>query len=263
MSAQAVIRYYPDPNGSLESINFGTAEVLDDTQDFPSRDSNEAQGLNGDVFGVPLTGALDVSLLLENFSGVPLSHKLKSLESHLQRYGVFSFCRNEDIAFGAWCVTLPQRGDTTLSHGGHVFWGSPTISAGDWLVLESPLPEMTREWVLVASTSGNVITLDATTPVVYTYTLGPVLIRERDFHPALLWPKAYRRGQMVTHDRRLAYTFEGTFRQGPLAALYGIGGTVVRTADAPGKPTLDSLTVQRGYGRTNAASSVLGRGRSR
>lgn len=248
MAAQPVIWYYPDPAGSVEKLAFGVGEQLTDLPDIPRRVVDEEEGLSGIPHLVALQGGLDVGILLENFDDEDLAHDLKSFEAHLARGGFFTLAEDEDRAFGAWCTKPPQRNDTTLEHGGHVYHGAPSLSAGDWLCLEGPLPEGNREWVKVDSTSGNVITLDAATPVRYTYGSPSVLIRERGFFPVLRWPASARQGPIITSFFRITWTLDFLARMdwGTLVATASTSGSpVFRTTDQIALPTLDEV-VRRG-----------------
>lgn len=257
MAATPAFFSYPDGSmvtSTLETTDLG--EALSSLQEESIREVSDAWAMDGGYQAqVGPASRLAVHLVLENFTSEAVYNDLLSLASLLERGTAVGFTANQEKAWAGFCRTLPERGDTTLYTTGDVFMGLGTIAAGDWLCIEGHGSYGIREYVKVGSISGSTITLDATTPLLYSYTDDePVLVRYRDFWPCLVWPTARRRQPFVTTERRITYTLDVILETEPtlVTAYYEQTGTSGLTAwrattTSPAKVTYSDLQTQARY----------------
>jgi len=251
--------FYPDPSGSLEEIDFGI-DGISSVIELPLRDVRDSHSIGGAWHRTVLGGGLRVRLVLERFSGLTtagktLQRQLASLEAHLHRGGLIVFAADRD---NAWLGVmdgslLPARGDAALTtFGGNllsVFTATGTaaaLAAGDEIILESFNPTMHREWLLVSSESGGVITLDTSDGqnVRYDYTdAGSTIVRERNFYPALRLPEDQVGRVLLTTDHRHTWTWDVVLELDYLAIESLIPAADVLTGElaAQGQFSLDQL----------------------
>ena len=146
--------YYPDPDGSLETIDFG--EGLSDLQELPSADVADAYNGAGVGYRSLLASTLRLRIVLERFGSVgtsSLERKLMSLQAHLAKGGLVGFSRDHAKTW-AGKAQRPTRGDTVIYTNGNGFtaWSSSgNIVQNDEVVLETPHPDAYREVALVGA----------------------------------------------------------------------------------------------------------------
>jgi len=254
MMGNTTVWYYPDPDGSLEEVDFGS-DHISSVIEMPVRDVRDSHSLGGAFHRSVLGGGLKVRLVCERFSGLTtagksLARNLASLEAHLHRGGLVAFSADRDNAwFGVMeGILLPLRGDTSLTtFGGNllsVFTATGTaaaLAAGDELFLESFNPTMHREQLLVTSESSGVITLDTSdgSAVRYDYQdEGTAIVRERNFYPALRLPEDQVGRQTLITDHRHTWTWDITLELDYLAIE-----SLIPAADVMGGTTMAQGTL--------------------
>lgn len=220
------IYWYPDPAGSLETLDFG--EGLSDLQELPGALVEDAYTGDGYPFRSFLQGNFRIRIILERF-GSPgtssLERKFSSLQAHLDRGGFIGFSRDHAKTWASLAAPGPVRGDTTVYTGtgnGFTAWSSSgTPAEGDELVIESGAPEFQREIAVCAAlTVTPAVHLPLSAGCIYTYNQG-VIARWRDFYPVLFRPKDQVGRPIVTPDHRRNWTLDLTLEY-PLAAVLSL-----------------------------------------
>lgn len=206
--------YTPVSGGTVEELDFSTGAWVSQWQDVMTRDAGDAEAISGLSAHTARGSVLEVGLQCDRFGDSDIAHALMGFQHHAETGGLFGFANDADKAWAAWTTSTPARGDTNVYCGSVGYWNtSATLAAGDWICIESALPNGAREWVKVVSVltgpGSNQITVSP--GLIYDHT-GPVLVRHQHYHPALRWPVARRRS-MVTSDRQLVWSFSGTFRE--------------------------------------------------
>ena len=228
--------WYPDNvEPVLEEVSIGTRiSALDE---IPWRQVADARSVTGRLYRTAVGGGFRVRVIIERFSGVSdsgqaLYRNLASMVTHLQRGGYVAFAADRDKAVAGVVdpsgslratntLVLPDSNFADgLNTDGSV--GLAALAAGDEIVLESPLPEMKRELLVVSSANPYLINLDTTAggAVRHNYTQSPVIVRHRNFYPILYLPESQIGRELLTTDYRLSYTFDALFEVDP-AALAG------------------------------------------
>jgi hypothetical protein len=228
--ATSKIYWYPDGGsyyGTLEVTSLG--EDLSDLQERPLQPRESARSMDGRQ-GVTLTGVgfLEVRMVLERFATESVALALQTLNSYLLRGGIIGIAGDYSKAWAGYATTSPVRGDTTITTTGNVWYESTAaLASGDIVCIESLGDEGKREWADVSSESGGVITLSA--GLTYSFDESPVLVRHRDYYPAVYLPQDQTGRPILTQDRRLSWTLDATLHTDPAVAaiLYSeIQGTI-------------------------------------
>lgn len=200
--------YYPESGGTLETIDL--AGPLSDLQETELRDVEDAYDGERVLYRQVLGGGYRVRIVLERFTSQALERKLKTMSAHLERGGYIGFSRDHAktwAGFGASGYTYRGRSIFYSTVNQFGAWnGSATFASGDECTIESGNPEMYREYNTVSSiNASNQVTLG--NALVYTYS-NPVLLRWRDFYPALRLPADKVGKALVTHDHRISWTLD-------------------------------------------------------
>lgn len=280
MMGNSTAWYYPDPSGSLEEIDFGN-DSISSVIEMPTRDVRDSHSIGGAFHRTVLGGGLRVRLVCERFSGLTtagktLQRQLASLEAHLHRGGLMVFAADRDNAWlgvmDGWL--LPQRGDSTLTtFGGNllsIFTGTGTaaaLAAGDELILESTNPGMNREWLLTASESAGVITLDTSDgqAVRYDYQGQDVaIVRERNFYPTLRLPSDQVGRVLLVTDNRHTWTWDVTMELDYLAikSLFPAVDLLSGPILGQGRQSMDEIASEGGSGTQSITIDTVGGGGS-
>jgi hypothetical protein len=247
--------WYPD--GSALTSTLETTDLLETLsalEEEPIREAVDVRAVDGAYSSSVVGGQrLAVRIALERFTSELLWHQLMTLQGHIERGHFCGFAVRQDQIWGGFTTSPPERGDTVLYTRGHVYYGTAmTLAAGDWLRLEGLGTEGRREWVKVASVSGNNITLNASTPVCYSYTTDDLVsVCYRDFYPVMVWPVQRRRQPIVTTTRRINFTLDATLETDPslMLAYYSEAGNTSDSlfvgALSRGGVTLEGLAESR------------------
>ena len=225
------IYYFPtsaDVAGRQE-IDFG--EIISDLHINPYRVVSDAVSIGGRLSRVARRSGMRVRIVHERFTDEALARKLYSLQSHLEAGGAISFAvdsSNTYAAFTAPGVSVTAGIGTSFSMEPELFssYGGGNPANGDVMHMESLGISPRREEITVTtySTAGPKLTLSGEPK--YNH-LRPVLIRHRDFFPALFWPQDQTSTPILSSDRRISYTLDMTLEVYPaqLAALSGLAGS--------------------------------------
>jgi hypothetical protein len=212
------IYYYPDAGGSLETIDFG--ERLSDLQISQRREVFDGYTRSGALTRSTGRSYLEVRIILENFTTGSLVRDLESLSAHLERGNPVGFALDSAKAWAGFVRTstasgyyTPERGETRAVTTGNLFnsWStSANIQSGDEVVVASCSPSGLRETKLTSgvTSSGANIVFFAGDPLVYTHQNAPILVRHRDFFPALVMPEDQVNNPIITTNHRISYTLD-------------------------------------------------------
>lgn len=217
------IYWYPDPRGTLETIDFGDVgeNELSDIQEFPGAEVRDARGGDQTQRRTFLGETFRVRIILERFGPVgqsSLERDLAALQVHLDRGGRIGFSGDHAKTWAVMPAGAPSRGDATIYTPTPPFsaWSSSgAIAAGDEVVIEQGNPDPKREIQLVDTTTSARITLDR--GLRWTFSAPPV-VRWRDFYPVLRRPKDQVGRPLVSHDHRVNFTLDMTLEYSAVEA---------------------------------------------
>ena len=223
MSGEAglpAIYWYPDEEGTLETLGFG--EPLSGLDYQRSSERVDAKAGDGTSHTSMLGSTGMLRIVLERFGprgASDLERQLQTLEAHILAGGWIGFSRDHAKSWAAIAgvgAVGVRRGDTTIPNGGNGFtsWSAiAALASGDEIVIEGGAPDW--RWELTTAAAAVLYTatdVSLTNPLRYTYTdnladIAPVL-RWRDFYPRLQLPAENARKPRITHDRRQNFTLE-------------------------------------------------------
>ena len=215
--------YYPSGDTlSLETIDLGAG--LSDLQVTPVRIAEDSYTLAGGMHRITQGGYLEVRIVFERFTDAALAYKLESMWAHLELGGLVGFATDSGKAFAGYATAEPARGDSSINIGGNAFQGytagAAALANDDILAIHSLGPGTIREYCAISSIS--VLTYSLTDSIRYDYPAGlPVMVRHRDFFPALRAPSTSLNANPVTHDHRVSYTLDLTLEEASLTLEAG------------------------------------------
>ena len=251
--ANSKIWFYPGTSATSGLVEIDFGEIISDVQITPYRVVNDAVSIGGAFSRVARRSGMKVRIVNERFTDQTLAEKLYSLQAHLTAGGAMSFAVDGDDHYAAF------KGTTTAEPGKTVFpgmsdplfeaYGSIVPADGDVLHIESfGSGSRYEENVADAYTSTRTLTLKR--GLMYGHT-DPMLVRHRDFFPALYLPEDAMGSPIITSDHRISYTFDATFECYPahLVEMYskaGPGGLIIwgesgGTMPGSKESTLDEL----------------------
>lgn len=228
--ANSKIWFYPGTSSTSGLVEIDFGEIISDVQITPYRVVNDAVSIGGAFSRVSRRSGMKVRIVNERFTDTTLAEKLYSLQSHLTAGGAMSFAVDGNDHYAAF------KGITTADPGKAVF---PTMSAplfdaygailpvtGDVLHIESFGAGSRYEENVVSTYNDGTRTLTLKRGLMYGHT-DPMLVRHRDFFPALYLPEDAMGTPIITSDHRITYTFDATFECYPahLVELYGKEGS--------------------------------------
>ena len=228
--ANSKIWFYPGTSSTSGLVEIDFGEIISDVQITPYRVVNDAVSIGGAFSRVSRRSGMKVRIVNERFTDTTLAEKLYSLQSHLTAGGAMSFAVDGNDHYAAF------KGITTADPGKTVF---PTMSAplfdaygevlpanGDGLHIESFGAGSRYEENVVQAYTSSARTLTLKRGLMYGHT-NPMLVRHRDFFPALYLPEDAMGTPIITSDHRITYTFDATFECYPahLVELYGKEGS--------------------------------------
>jgi len=246
------IYFYPDELGSLETIDFG--EGLSDLQITQRREVFDGYTRAGSFTRSVGRSYLEVRIILENFTNQTLVRQFESLSSHLERGNPIGFALDHDKAWAGFVRTTtrfgyysPDRGETEAVTSGNMFrsWSSSaTISTGDEVVIASASPSGLRETRQTSggtTPSGQIVLINSD-PLIYTHRNAPIVVRHRDFFPALIMPEESIGDPIITTNHRISHTLDLILVEdwGTLAAVNSIVDGLRGTDNLPS----DGLSLQ-------------------
>jgi hypothetical protein len=153
--------------------------------------------------------------------GQAARRQLENFVAFARTGATFAFAADRSKASGAWIETVPQPGDTTLTHAGNVwraFNASAGLTTGDSIVIQSGSPEYTWEETTVDSFGAT--TLVAETALQRHYSQLPILGRHRDFWPFVRLARGDRSSaSLFVNNHRWTYTLEMRVEEDTAALL--------------------------------------------
>lgn len=212
------IYYYPDPTGTLETIDLLTP--LSELIVTPIVRAEEAFDGNGRASENLASIRYRVRVIIDRFqtSGIgsdALERNLLTLQRHLLAGGYIGFSRDHARTWGALVSTGGTdlaRGATTVPIAGSGFSGwsaSGIVSSGDEIEIERGSPYWTGETTTVSALSSTLLTPSEALRYAYPLDTGAnILARWRDFWPALRLPVGERTKPIVSSDKRLNWTLD-------------------------------------------------------
>lgn len=264
--------YSPHPDTSkvaTQTIDLG--ETISDLQITPYRISHDAVSIGGRLSRVNRRVGLRARIILERFTDHELAEKLYTMGDHIERGGAVSFTVDSDKCYAAFIGSSPDPFFSDPTRGTHIMreplfdeYSTSAPSAGDVLFVESFGPDAKREEVRVHSFNSLTRVLELKSPLKYNHQ-GSVLVRHRDFFPALFRSARNSEQPMLTHDHRISYTWDILMESYPahLLELYYTGQDV-GTGPSAGTIGLDSkisgtVTVPISGGGTDSSFPSLER----
>jgi hypothetical protein len=243
--ANAAIYWYPSTTAGLETIDIGTP--LGELQVGPVDIGSSHASLGGHVYDAHLGSYLRLRVQRDfGNSNHALYRNLMTLQNHLNRGGYVGLATDTAKAWAAFVRSTPRRDNTVLNCEQNQFFNtSAALVAGDEVVIESAVPESSREWSTVTSLSSNVLTLAA--GLIFDYKQRPILARYEGFYPLLALEG---RQQIVTSTQRNYYRMDAVFRtvSKPLALLAQTGTVLPGSTPTtlPHKPNLEEVRRRAG-----------------
>ncbi len=260
------IYYYPDAVGSLATIDFG--ESLSDLQITQRRDVFDGFSRAGAFTRTTGRTYLEIRIILENFTSASLARQFETLSAHLERGNPIGFALDHDKAWAGFVRTTtasgyyePSRGENKAVTTGNLFntWSSAaTIQSGDEIVVASASPSGLRETKVTSGVTGaaSTIVFFNTDTLIYTHQNAPIVVRSRDFYPALVMPEGSVNQPIIESNHRISYTLDLSLVEewGTLAAVDDMGEGLRGTNGLPsdGFSLQQAVTEYRGsqdYGR--------------
>ena len=234
--------YYPKTAGTLHKIDLGSLRLSDllitpirSVADTVSR----AGTLSRDVGGM----RLQVQIVAERFSDDALVRKIRNMGNHLERGGSVGFTLDTAKLWAGFVdpspiyqgtLTLPTPGSNAWSA-----WSAGTMVDDDPVVVQSAPPESALEHHTTNGAiglSGFVVPIDNATGS--DFLQGPILVRYRDFWPALKMSEDQVRslaGRSICHShRRLNHTLDVTLVE-DWGTIRGVIGSAL-PGENPGSP---------------------------
>ena len=257
--ANAFFYWYPDDTGTLESVDLG--EGLSDLKITSTRVVQDAVNSMGGQSRAALMGGLMVNIVCERFSSRVVAQELLNMQTHLEQGKAVGFGADSSKIVCARTTRTPLRGDLSIKAGTNLFaaWNaSAALAIDDWITVESPNPEMRREFLKIAAVTGTTYTAT----VKGSFTETPVIVRHHDFFPVLVMPQSAVGTPIVTHNHRITYTLDATLwldyqtlfdlevgeLSGALAANSGVGrATLQQTQKADRRQDLANVDLNTGF----------------
>lgn len=244
------IYYYPDPEGTLEVLDFG--EPLSDLQITQVREVADSYSRGGSFYRTTGSSRLQIRIILENFTSASLVREFESLSAHLERGGSIGFALDSAKAWAGFvdtASTTPVRGRANLQTGGNLFnsWSSAAaLDLGDEVVVTSSPVEgyrETRTLAVAIGAAGLNANFGVLNTLSYTYQSDVVLIRSRDFYPAMTMPASSVGVPILETNHRISYTLDLTLEE-DWGTLVALAQTSVPLRDTSGLPSSGASLAQ-------------------
>jgi hypothetical protein len=243
------IYYYPDPEGTLEVLDFG--EPLSDLQITQVREVADSYSRGGSFYRTTGASRLQIRIILENFTSASLVRQFESLSAHLERGGAIGFALDPDTAWGSFVnvpARAPVRGSVALQTKGHKWSGwtsAAALDSGDEISVSTPSPEGMRETRLLSSATSSTGSLVSILGDELNYTHGGdvVLVRQRDFYPCLTMPASSVGVPILETNHRISYTLDLTLEE-DWGTLVALAQTSAPLRDTSGLPTSGASLAQ-------------------
>lgn len=204
----AKIYWYPEDGAGLSVLTLARAPSQVHESRVPDRvTARRGDGSGAVAVGLPLTR---VRIVVERGLSAGNVRDLRQLEDHLQRGGPIGFARDHTKAWAAYGSRTFRGYSYVSTIGGNAFtaWeAAAALASGDEVVIESapPAGEIEMHAVSSVSATGNV---NLNSETILKSFDGPILVRHRDFYPALWMPDDQVSRPIVTTEHRLTYTLD-------------------------------------------------------
>ena len=252
--------WYPDEDGGLSTITL--AKPLTEMHETRAPDRVSAKRGDGSSANAVWLSATRVRIVLERGLSAGNVRDLRQLEDHLHRGLPVGFAREHTKAWAAFGGST-FRGFTYVVAGASAFptWESASLASGDEVVIESAPPEGEIEMHAISSVSSTTgyVTLNGET--ILRSFAGPIIVRHRDFYPALRMPDDRLGHPMVTTERRLSWTLDVELEVIPDIIRAGYNETQIDlslsgvTGVNEASNSLQSIT--KGWYKTTRRSSIV------
>jgi hypothetical protein len=169
--------------------------------------TTDGDTISGRIYTAHWRTRLRIRLALERFTSDALYRQLLTLQSHLNRGGTMGFARDSSKAWAGYTRSVLQAGATSLYTGGNTWQptsSTVTLTSGDELWIQSPPQYGVQE--LTTMSAYDAAGIYTVAGLKYSH-FGEVLVRWRDYYPALCLPPGAK-AQIVTTDRRIAHTLD-------------------------------------------------------
>ncbi|MFZ9975331.1 MAG: hypothetical protein ACO3GM_00840 [Candidatus Limnocylindrus sp.] len=190
----AAIWYYPNSTrsagGALSIQEIDLGEPFGALEAEPIQVGALAKARGGARSLVIHQNSLRVRLFIDRVTDPDLVAALHTFESHMRRGGVIAVANNAAKAWAGYATSPPVKGDTVIRTSGNP-WGALSgstqqVAAGDQVWISSPSPESFRDVGVVDSAAfAAVDRITLASALAYSPALTPILVRHRDFYPAL------------------------------------------------------------------------------
>ncbi len=134
--------------------------------------------------------------------------QLEHLEDHLTRGGLVGFSADSDKTYASWgSAAYSTRSYIHVATGnGFSAWeGSAVLASGDEVIVESVQPQGYRSRHAITSWTAGLVTLSGST---IPQDMIGVMVRYRDFYPALRLPDDQLNKPILSTENRLVYTLD-------------------------------------------------------
>ena len=209
--------YSPHPDtDKVATQTIGLGETISDLQITPYRVSHDAISIGGRLSRVNRRVGMRVRIINERFTDNELAEKLYTMGDHLERGGAVSFTVDSAKTYAATVsadlTSYYSTGSTSvLRMEAPLFdeYSTTAPAVGDVLLVESIGADGKREEVRVHSYVEATKKLTVTPRLRYNHRNG-LIIRHRDFFPALFRPARNNDQALLTHDHRISWTWDST-----------------------------------------------------
>lgn len=223
--ADSKLWFFPDPDGSIEEIDLN--EIISDLQFNPAPNQSITEGMTGALAQTQFSSRAMVRIVNERFTDPAIARQLYALETHLKNGGLVAVAVDSDRTWAGFLETPPARGDTSITALGFPFpFGANKLDATDEIEILGPQPYAYREYLATVGAVDNTLTVTLSEAVRFNFeAMAPrwVFARQRGFWPLLRLPAEGRNQPLLTHDHRIAYTFDAQLEEA-IDVLDTIGG---------------------------------------
>lgn len=202
--------WYPTPGGALRMLNLGRpwSELIDEeaTSSAPQRTVSGRRSLT------VWSSWTKVRALCEYLPDGDVVRELQAIVNALKvRGAVIGLAEEADCTWGGFLRGRPSAGKLTLEIEENMWqdWpGTPSLTAGDVVVVQGPSPKFLRERAVVASRSGRQITL-AAPGLLNDYSEEEyVFVHDARFWPWLELQDGALNGQVLQTAHRITWTLD-------------------------------------------------------
>jgi hypothetical protein len=216
---------------SAHRVHLSLGEDLSDLQITPIRDVSDSVSIQGKFSRTTGRPSIAVRVVLERFTDREMFRRLSAMINHLERGGIVGFGLDDTKAYAATTKGVHFQNSRSFTVGPNLFnayapastslvrlTGSTSAPYGDEFVIESSAPIAAREYFAAYSsastpTGDTLVSIDETgggTTNLRCHNDYPegALLRHSDFYPFLFMPASGVGGALLTHEHRIAYTFD-------------------------------------------------------